>query len=67
MDGPRKENTILNEGTHTPKDMHGIHADKWILTKMYRIPRTKPTSWKKYNKHKGPSEEASIPLRREKE
>jgi hypothetical protein len=33
---------------------------------MYRIPRIQSTELKKVNKQKGPSEDASIPLEREK-
>ena len=39
---------------------------KWILTKKYRILRIQSTELKKVNKPKGPSEDASIPLGREK-
>jgi hypothetical protein len=33
------------------------------ISQKYRVPRTQPTDSKKRNKQKGPSEEASIPLR----
>jgi hypothetical protein len=39
---------------------------KWILTKKYRILRIQSTELKKVNKPKGPSENTSIPLGREK-
>jgi hypothetical protein len=38
----------------------------WILAKMYRIPRIQSKELKKVNKPKGPSENASISLGREK-
>ena len=39
-------------------------TDKWILVKKYKIPMIQPTDPKKFNKKEGPSENASIPLRR---
>ena len=46
-----------------------VLSNKWILTKTikkYRIPRTQFTECKKFNKLKGPIEDALIPLEREK-
>jgi hypothetical protein len=40
--------------------------DKWILAKIYRITRIQSTELKKVKKQKGPSEDTSIPLGREK-
>ena len=40
-------------------------TNKWILAKKYRIPRTQSTELK-INMSKGPSEDTSIPLGREK-
>jgi hypothetical protein len=58
MDGSR--NIILSEVIQTQKDRHG----KRLLAKKFLIPRILPTVLKKHNKQKGPSEDASIPLRR---
>jgi hypothetical protein len=60
------EYIILSEVTQTQKDMH-VLTNKWILAKKkFRIPRTQPTGLKKINKLKVPSEDALIPLEREK-
>jgi hypothetical protein len=38
------ENIILSEVTQTQKDMHVVYStDKWIFSKMYRIPMNQPT------------------------
>jgi hypothetical protein len=37
-----------------------------ISQKMYRIPKVQSTELKKFNKLKGPSEDTSVPLGREK-
>jgi hypothetical protein len=34
------------------------------ISQKYRIPRIQPRDLRKFNKQKGPSEDASIPLRR---
>ena len=39
-----------------------VLTDKYILVYKYRTPRIQPTNCKKYNKQKGSSEDASIPL-----
>jgi hypothetical protein len=39
-------------------------TDKWVLAKKYRILMTELTDPMKFNKKEGPSEGASIPLRR---
>ena len=44
-----------------------VFNDTWILAKNYRILMIQPTDHKKCNKQKGPSEDASIPLRMGKE
>ena len=41
-----------------------VLTDKWLLAKKYRIPMIQPIDHKQYNKMEGPSEDASIPLRR---
>ena len=43
-----------------------VYTSKWILAKNYRIPRIQSTKLKKVFKLKGPSDDASIPLGREK-
>jgi hypothetical protein len=43
-----------------------VLTNKWILAKQYRIPRIQSTELKKVDKLKGPSEDASISLGREK-
>ena len=43
-----------------------VFTNKWILAKKYRIPRIQSTDLKKLNSSKGPSEDISIPLGREK-
>ena len=63
------ENIILSEVTHTQKDMHGIYS---LISGYYqnqnkcRIPRIQSTELKKVDKQKGPSEDVSILLGREK-
>jgi hypothetical protein len=41
-----------------------VLTNKWILAPKHRIPRIQPTDYKKFNKQKGPSKDASITLRR---
>ena len=46
-----------------------VLTNKWILAKnkkKYRIPKIQSTELKKVNKLKSPSEDASVPLKREK-
>jgi hypothetical protein len=43
-----------------------VLTNKWTLVKKYRIPRIQSTELKKVKNQKGPSEDASIPLGREK-
>jgi hypothetical protein len=51
----------------TQKDIHGMRSlITWLLAPKYRIPMIHPTDHKMFNKKQGPSEDASIPLRREK-
>ena len=57
---------ILNEVTHPQKDIWYVVTTKWILAKKYITPRIQSTKLKKVSKQKGPSEDASIPLGREK-
>ena len=54
------------EWGNTDTKGHAWHAlaDKWILPKKCKIPRIQPTYCKKFNNKEGPSEDASIPLRR---
>lgn len=54
----------MSKVTQTPKDMHDILTDKWILPKKYRIPMIQHTDHMKFNKKEGTSVDASIPLRR---
>ena len=62
------ENIILSEETQTQMDMHGIYSliSGYQPKKKYRIPKIQSTELKKVNKLKGPSEDASVPLGREK-
>ena len=60
--GVELENIILN----SDPQRHGfyVYTYKWTLAKNYRIPKIQSPDYKKCNKQKGPSEDASIPLRR---
>jgi hypothetical protein len=75
------ENIILSEGTQTQKDMHGMYSliseyspkekerkDKTRpdQTRPYKISKIQSTELTKLNKLKCPSEDASVPLGREK-
>jgi hypothetical protein len=40
-----------------------VLTNTWILAKMYRTPRIQPTDYRKCNKQKSPSEDASIPVK----
>jgi hypothetical protein len=61
------ENINLSEVTQTQKGMDGMYLPiSGYQPKKYRIPRIQSTEPKKVNKQKGPSEDASIPLGREK-
>jgi hypothetical protein len=57
------ENVILSEVTQIQKNML---ISGYLPKKKYRIPKTQPTELTKVNKLKGPSEDASVPLGREK-
>ena len=59
---------ILSEETQTQKDMHGMYSLKTgnLKKKKYRISKIQSTELKKVNKLKCPSEDASVPLGREK-
>jgi hypothetical protein len=61
------ENIILSEVTQTQKDMCCMYSlISGYYLKKYKIPRIQSTELKKVNKLNGPSEDASIPLGREK-
>ena len=62
------ENIILTEITQTQKDMHGMYSliSGYSPPKKYRIPRIQFSELKKFNKLKGPNEDALIPLGSEK-
>ena len=60
MDATRKERSKPDPIGHACY----VITDKWILVIKYRIPRRQPTERKKFNKQEGPTEDASIPLRR---
>jgi hypothetical protein len=67
----RLENTILSELTQTQKDMHGMYSLISVdisqkKKKKYRIPKIQSTELKKINNLKCPSEDASVPLGKEK-
>ena len=63
MDGSRKYHPDTDPKEHA----WYVLTDKWILAKKYRIPRIQCTEFKKVNKLKGPSDDASsILLGREK-
>lgn len=52
------ENTTLSDVTRTQKDIHGTYS--LISRYQPRIPRKQLTELKKFNKQKGPSENASV-------
>jgi hypothetical protein len=68
------ENIILSEVTQNQKDVHGMYSLISGLSsppfrakkKMYRIPKIQSTELKKLRKLMCPSEDASVPLGREK-
>jgi hypothetical protein len=63
------QNIKLSEITQTQKDMHVMYSLKSGYQpekKSYKIPNIQPTELKNVNKLKGPSEDASVALRREK-
>ena len=60
------ENIILSEVTQTQKDMHGMYSLISGYEQQQQKYRIQFTGLKKVNKLKGPSEDASVPLRREK-
>jgi hypothetical protein len=62
------ENIILSEVTETPKDMHGMYSliSGYLPKKSTEYPGYNPQNSKKFDKLKGPNEDASIPLGREK-
>jgi hypothetical protein len=62
------ENIILSVVTQTKKDRHGMYSliSGYYIQKKYRIPRIQSTELKKVNKLKGPCEDTSVPLGKEK-
>jgi hypothetical protein len=60
--------SILSEVTQIQKDIHGMYSliSGILALKKYRIHSIQFTELKKVNKRKSPSEDASIPLGREK-
>jgi hypothetical protein len=63
--GMKLENIILSKITHTQKDMHGIYSISGYYPK--KVPNSQVIiKFKKANKLTGLSEDASVPLGREK-
>jgi hypothetical protein len=63
------ENIFLRDIPQTQKGHTWyVFTSKWILAKniMYRIPKIQSTEFRKSNKLKGTSEDASVPLGKEK-
>ena len=61
------ENVILSVVTQNQKDMHSVYSlISGYWPNMYRIPKIKSTELKNINKLKGPSDDAPIPLGKEK-